>query len=235
MRKYKAEKYIELVENIDDSILQSHMKAEIDVISKVKDSKNKTFIDLGAGHGRILPDLVRIARNVISVDINPDMLKELKRRTRMHMNASVIKGDIQELSKLLKKADIQNPVLLLIQNTLGTIEGDYKKVIAEIKTVAKKYKGEIIISLFRQESLKTWGIKMYSKIKKMVGEPDLQKIDFKRGIFISKTGYESKWWNLAEIKRIKNYFGGKLINEIKTPYFYIIHIGPAQGKNLKLG
>jgi len=72
--------------------------------------------------------------------------------------------------------------------------------------------------------LKTWGIKMYSKIKKMVGEPDLQKIDFKRGIFISKTGYESKWWNSAEIKGIKNYFGGKLINEIKTPYFYIIHI-----------
>ncbi len=224
MRKYTAEKYIGLVENIDDSILQSHMKAEIDVISKVKDSKNKTFIDLGAGHGRILPDLVRIARNVISIDINPDMLKELERRTRMHVNASVIKGDIQELSKLLKKADVQNPVLLLIQNTLGTIEGDYKKVIAEIKTVAKKYKGEIIISLFRQESLKNWGIKMYSKIKEMVGEPDLQKIDFKRGIFISKTGYESKWCNSAEIKGIKKYFGGKLINEIKTPYFCIIHI-----------
>ena len=224
MRKYTTEKYIKLVENIDDSILQSHMKAEVCVISKVKDSKKKTFIDLGAGYGRILQDLVKIARNVISIDINLDMLKELKRRTKKYKNAKVIEGDIQELQKLLEKADVKNPVLLLTQNTLGTIEGDYKKVLSEMKAVAQKYKGEIIISLFRQESLKDWGIKMYSKIQEMVGNPDLQKIDFKKGIFISKTGYEAKWWNLTEIEEIKNYFGGEIVNEILTPYFSIIHI-----------
>lgn len=224
MRKYTAEKYIKLVENIDDPILQYLMKAEIDIISKVKDSKNKTFIDLGAGHGRILPDLVRIARNVISIELNPDMLGELKKRTEMYENASIIEGDIQELSKLLERADVQSPVLLLIQNTLGTIEGDYKKVLSEMKSVAQKYKGEIIISLFRQESLKDWGIKMYSKIQEMVGEPDLEKTDFEKGIFVSKTGYTSKWWNSAEIEEIKNYFGGKMVNKIQTPYFSIIHI-----------
>ena len=90
MRKYTAEKYIELVEDIDDDVLQSHMKTEIEVISKVEDSKNKTFIDLGAGHGRILSDLAKIARNVISIELNPDMLKELKKRTEMYKNASVI-------------------------------------------------------------------------------------------------------------------------------------------------
>jgi len=224
MRKYTAEKYIELVENIDDDILQSHMKAEIDVISKIKDSKNKTFIDLGAGHGRILPDLAKIARNVISIDINPDMLRELKKRTEMYDDASVIEGNIQELSKLLERADVQRPVLLITQNTLGTIEGDYKKVLSEMKAVAQKYNGEIIISLFRQESLKDWGIKMYSKITEMIGEPDLEKMDFEKGLFVSKTGYTSKWWNSAEIEEIKNYFGGKTINEILTPHFYIMHI-----------
>ena len=224
MRKYTAEKYIELVENIDDSILQSHMKTEIDVISKIKDSKNKTFIDLGAGHGRILPDLVKIARNVISIDINPNMLRELKKRSEMYENASVIKGDIQNLSGLLKNADVKNPVLLLTQNTLGTIEGDYKKVLSEMKTVAEKYKGEIIISLFRQETLKNWGIELYSKIIEMIGEPDLEKTDFEKGLFVSKTGYTSKWWNSAEIEEIKDYFGGEVINEVKTPHFYIIHI-----------
>ena len=65
MRKYTAEKYINLVENTDDDILQSYMKAEIDVLSKVKDSKKKTFIDLGAGYGRVLRELAKIARNVI--------------------------------------------------------------------------------------------------------------------------------------------------------------------------
>jgi SAM-dependent methyltransferase len=224
VRKYIAEKYIELVENIDDSILQSHMRAEIDVISKVGDSKNKTFVDLGAGYGRVLPDLVKIGRNVISIEINPDMIGELRKRTKMYKNAIVIEGDIQELSELLEKADVKNPVLLLLQNTLGTIEGDYKKVLSEMKSVAKKYKGEVIISLFHQESLKDWGVKLYTKIQEMIGRPDLQKTDFKRGIFVSKTGYKSKWWNSAEREEIKNYFGGEIINEISTPHFSIIHI-----------
>jgi len=224
MRKYTAEQYIKLVENIDDSILQSHMKAEIEVISQVKDSKTKTFIDLGAGHGRILPDLVRIVRNVISIELNPDMLVELKRRTEIYNNASVVEGNMQELSKLLAKSDVQNPVLLIIQNTLGTIEGDYKKVLSEMKAVAQKYKGEIIISLFRQETLKEWGIKLYTKIKDMVGEPDLEKTDLEKGLFVSKTGYASKWWTSAEIKEIKDFFGGKIMKEVLTPNFAIIHI-----------
>lgn len=224
MRKYTAEKYIKLVENINDAILQSQMKAEIDVISKVKDSKNKTFIDLGTGHGRILPDLAKIARNVISIEINPGMLVELRKRTKMYKKAVVIEGDIQELSKLLRKLDVKNPVLMLTQNTLGTIEGDYKKVLSEMKIVAKKYRGEIIISLLRQESLKSWGMKLYQEIKEMVGEPDLLKTNFNKGLFVSKTGYESKWWSLAEIKGIKNYFGGEIVNEISTPHFITVHI-----------
>jgi len=224
MRQYTAEKYIRLVENIDDSILQAHMKAEIDVISKVKDSKNKTFIDLGAGYGRVLSDLAKIGRNIISIEINPDMIRELKQRTKIYKDAVVIEGDIQDLSKLLEKEGIKNPVLLLIQNTLGTIEGDYKKVLSKMKAVTKKYKSEIIISLFRQESLKDWGIKMYSKIQEMVGEPDLEKTDFEKGLFASKTGYTAKWWTLAEIKEIKDFFGGKVVKEVLTTNFAIIHI-----------
>jgi ubiquinone/menaquinone biosynthesis C-methylase UbiE len=223
MRKYTAEKYINLVENTDDDILQSYMKAEIDVLSKVKDSKKKTFIDLGAGYGRVLRELAKIARNVILIEINPNMLEELRKRTKMY-NASVIESDIQQLPKLLKSTDVKNPVLLLLQNTLGTIEGDYKKVLLGMKEVVQKQKGEIIISLFRQESLRNWGIKMYSKIREMVGEPDLQKTDFREGVFRSKTGYEAKWWSLKEIEKIKNYFGGVVVNEILTPHFVIIHI-----------
>ncbi len=224
MRKYTAEQYIKLVENIDDPILQSYMKAEIEVISQIEDSKTKTFIDLGAGHGRIIPNLVKIARNVISIDFNPSMLVELKRRTKMYENASVIEGDIQEFSRLLENADVQNPVLLIIQNTLGTIEGDHKKVLSEMKVVAKRYEGEVIISLFRQEALKDWGIKLYATIKEMVGEPDLEKTDLEKGLFVSKTGYTSKWWTPAEIKEIKDFFGGKKMKEILTPNFAIIHI-----------
>ena len=224
MRQYTAEKYIELVENIDDETLQAHMRSETEVISKVENSKNKTFIDLGAGHGRIFPHLVKIARNVISIELNLDMLAELKRRSLGYKNAIVIKGDIQNLSDLLTKTNIKNPVLLLLQNTLGTIEGDYKKVLSEMKSVAEKYQGEIIISLFRQESLRNWGLKLYSKVKGIVGDPDLQKTDFNKGIFVSKTGYMAKWWNSDEIKQIKDFFGGKIANEVFTPKFCVIRI-----------
>jgi len=93
-----------------------------------------------------------------------------------------------------------------------------------MKTVAKKHRGEIIISLLRQESLKNWGMKLYQEIKEMVGEPDLLKTNFNKGLFVSKTGYESKWWSLAEIKGIKNYFSGEMVNEISTPHFITIHI-----------
>ncbi|MCH8741555.1 methyltransferase domain-containing protein [Patescibacteria group bacterium] len=224
MRKYTSEKYIELVEKIDDPVFQSWQRAEMDVIGKVKDSKNKTFIDLGAGYGRVLPDLVKIARNVISIDINPDMIAELERRTKMYKNATAIGGDIQGLSKLLEKGDVKNPVLLIIQNTLGTIEGDYKKVLSETKSVAEKYQGEVIISILRQEVLKDYGMRFYTAIQEMTGEPDLENIDFERGIFRSKTGYQSKWWTSDEIEEIKSYFGGKVVNEFLTPHFAIIHI-----------
>jgi hypothetical protein len=167
---------------------------------------------------------VKVARNVISIEFNPDMLKELKKRTEMYDNASMIEGDIQEFSRLLEKADVRNPVLLLVQNTLGTIEGDYKKVLSEMKAVAKRYKGEVIISLFRQETLKEWGTKLYSTIKEMVGEPDLAKTDFEKGLFVSETGYTSKWWNSQEIKEIKDFFGGNVVKEVLTPNFAIIHI-----------
>jgi len=65
---------------------------------------------------------------------------------------------------------------------------------------------------------------MYSKIQGMVGKPDLLKTNFKKGIFISKTGYEAKWWNSTEIEGIKNYFDGEVVNKIQTPHFSIIHI-----------
>ena len=174
MRKYTTEKYIKLVENTNDNILQSYMHAEIDVISKVKNSKDKTFVDLGAGYGRVLPILVKIARNVISIEINPNMIIELRKRTEKYKNAIAIEGDIQKLSSFLEDKDIKNPVLLLLQNTLGGIEGDYKKVLSEVKSTAKKYDGEVIISLFRKESLKDWGVReLYTKLREMTGEPDL--------------------------------------------------------------
>ena len=224
MRQYTPEKYIRTVENIDDSIVQNYMQVEMDLIRNIKGSKDKTFIDLGAGYGRVLHLLAQIARNVIAIEINPAMLSELRKRARKHRNVKVIKGDMLKLYKLLEKEDVKNPVLLILQNTLGTIEGDYRKVLNQMKLVAKRYNGEVVISMLKSESLRSWGLKMYSKLKAMVGEVDLEKTDPINGFFVSKTGYASRWWSSDDIKQIKDFFGGNVTKEILTPNFCILEI-----------
>jgi len=225
MRKYRDKEYIELVEKTTDSILQKRMQAENEEILRVENPQDKTFIDLGAGHGRVLPTLARVARNVISIELNPDMLPELRRRNEQYDNAEVVVGDITQLSEILEGKDIRKPVLLLLQNTLGTIEGNWKKVLSEMKKVAQENHGEIIISFFRSEALSSWGVsKLYPSVSKMVGEPDLERTDFKNGIFVSKTGYSSKWRSKEEIEEIKQFFQGQLVNETWTREFCILHI-----------
>lgn len=226
MRHYNYKDYISLVENIDDEIFQEYIRIENKLIKNIKNSKDKTFIDLGAGYGRLTPIFEKIARNIISIEINPEMLLELKRRNSILNNAKTIEGDVSELSFLLKNQDVKKPVLLMVQNTIGVIEGGRdKKVLDGMKKIAKQNNGEIIISFCRAEALRTWGIKFYNSIKKMSGKPDMDKTNFSTGIFVSKTGYISKWRNKKEIEEIKKFFGGKILHEVWTDNFCILHIG----------
>jgi hypothetical protein len=125
---------------------------------------------------------------------------------------------------LLKDLKVRNPVVLSLQNTLGTPTGDPLKIISEMVKIAQN-KGEFIISLFIQEGLKDYGIPIYSSISGLTGEPDLEKTDFAEGIFISKTGYQSHWWKPEERAKIIKITEGSLIAEIKGKYFCILHIG----------
>lgn len=225
MREYTDEQYVRLVENIIDEILQSMMEKEIEIIKGVKNSKQKTFIDLGAGCGRLTPILGEISKNFISIEINPNMLLELNKRSFKFKNSKVIFGSLENLFGILQKESVQNPVLLLVQNSLGTIEGDWKKVLEEIRKIFENCKGEIIISFFRTGSLEDWGIKLYYKVSEMTGEPDLEKTDFEKGLFVSKTGYVSKWRSDEEIEEIKKFFEGKILKEIWTKDYCILHMG----------
>jgi 16S rRNA A1518/A1519 N6-dimethyltransferase RsmA/KsgA/DIM1 with predicted DNA glycosylase/AP lyase activity len=175
---WNSDKYIKLVEKTSDSILRDYMSAELSVIDKIENPKEKTFIDVGAGYGRVISHLSEIGRKVIAVEIDKNLLPELKKRASQHSNVSVIEGDVQNLSQLLKSFDIQKPVLVCLQNTLGTLIGDPFKIISEIIKVAKDNEGEIIISLFIQEGLKDFGIPMYSKLSELVGKLDLKKNGF---------------------------------------------------------
>lgn len=64
--EWNTRKYIDLVENGTDEGLQQFQKAEIYYLtSKVDSPQDKTFVDVGAGYGRILPQLTRVAIKTI--------------------------------------------------------------------------------------------------------------------------------------------------------------------------
>jgi SAM-dependent methyltransferase len=200
------------------------MGAETDILNQVQCPKEKTFVDLGAGHGRILPQAADLAKQVISIELNPDMLPELRRRSREHDNAEIVVGDVTKLTSLLSDEDIDNPVLLLLQNTLGTVEGDEDELLDEMNSFSRG-RGEIIISLFQAEALPTWGVnELYPSVQDMVGRPDVEASSFKEGIFRSTTGYESKWWFEDEIQQIINGFDGAVKHEQWEDHFYVGHL-----------
>lgn len=225
MRNYTYGKYSELVENSKLPELQAFMKDEFNLLSKVKDSKAKTFIDLGAGYGRVIPFLCEVSKNVVAIEINPEMMKELARRVNDNINSVAFEGNILATENLLEGREISNPVMCLLQNTLGTLESaHYKEVIAVMKKIAIKYDGEVVLSLFCQEGLRKFGMQLYSSTAEMTGEPDVQKTNFENGLMITKTGYTSKWWTPEEREEIKRFFGGKIVNEVLTENYNIFDI-----------
>lgn len=226
MRNFKADQYLELMGNTEDPVIKKNMSAELSVISKVENPKSKTFIDMGAGYGRVTSFLSEKGKNVIAIEINAGMLVGLHEFAKTHDNVIVVNDDFNHLSKVVEAQEVSHPVLLLLQNTFGTIEGGkHDNVLKEMKAVASKHNGEIIISLFRQEAMSSWGSIFYNNLKEMVGEINPNKTDFNNGIFTSKTGYVSKWNNTGQIRQMISYFNGNILNEIWCDEYCIIHIG----------
>jgi SAM-dependent methyltransferase len=224
MRDYTAEKYKELVEEIDDEKLQAYMQAEQEFIAATPNAKQKTFVDLGAGHGRVEPVLSSVAGNVVAIEINPDMFRGLQANAAALPNVEAVQGDILELPKLLSERQVVNPVFLILQNSLGTIEGDYREVLRAVSDQAKERQGEFILSFLRQQALKGWGEQMYGKLEDMVGKVDEEATDFEAGEFRTNTGYTSKWWRDSDIIEVLNIVDGTVAAESQTDYFRLLRI-----------
>ena len=184
--QWNSDKYIKFVEQTRNPILRDFMNTELNVIDKIRNTKEKTFIDVGAGYGRVTAHLSKIGKKVIAVEMDKDLLPELKQRAKQYINVSVVEGDAKNLSNLLRNFNIEKPVLVCLQNTLGTPVGSPFKILSEMVKIAKDYKGELIISLFTQEGLRDYGIPMYSEISQLTGEPDLEKTDLGKGFFSAK-------------------------------------------------
>lgn len=220
---YTAEKYTRLVENSRNDLLRSYMEAESLFVSRIESPGSKTFIDLGAGHGRATKLLAEISRNLISVEINPDMLVELRNRSSRFENSKVIEGDVRNIASILSGQDMSSPVFLLLQNTLPLIDG-WAAFLSELRKTVQSLGGEVVLSLFRQGALESGGVEMYDSLREMVGTPLPEKCDFDAGLMVTDTGYTSKWWTDDEIRSVLDILGGRIADELKDDAFQIFRL-----------
>lgn len=137
-------------------------------------------------------------------------------------NVRVISGNANGLTNLVGK--VESPVILSLQNSLGTWIGDWRKAVGGMCKIAEEGLGEVVISVLCQEGLEKYGVDMYMSVSELVGEPDLEATDLEAGVFRSKTGYRSQWWTREQREKIKEILGGKVIEEVEYPTFNIFHI-----------
>lgn len=202
MRNYNFNTYISLVENIQLPEFNNYIKNEINFINSIDESKNKTFIEFGAGYGRIFPYIESQIKDYIGVEINPEMFSELEKRALNSEKMASIHQDILNINNVHFPIKNSKCVVLLLQNTLGTIEGNLNLFLDELKIFSHKNKVELVISVLKAESMKSLGLDFYKKIENICGEIDVQKSDINNGVFVSQTGYESKWWKKKDIIKI---------------------------------
>lgn len=187
---------------MNDVGFQNYMQKELEFIGRIPNAKNRTLIDLGAGYGRVENELSRLAREVIAIELLDDMYHELESRARALPNVTAVHANITNLEQSLEDFMFNEPVFLVLQNTLGVIEGDIQKFLSKLKAFAKANNGEIVLSLFRQEDFESWGSGVYTKAQKMIGSVDLSKSDVKKGLIRTETGYTSKWWTQEDVDKL---------------------------------
>lgn len=222
-RNFNAQDYISLVENSSLHVLNNFMKDEIELIMRVPCIKEKTFYDLGAGHGRLIPMVAPVFKNYVGVEINLLMFNELNKRCMNFQNTQVFNTDISKLHNLNFKTG--NNLFVLAQNTIGTIEGEHLKVLESLKNTISKIKGEVIISFFKAEAMNTFGKnELFPELNKMIGDIDIENSNLKKGELITKTGYTSKWWLDDEIKELLSFLDMKLLDKIETSHYSINYL-----------
>ncbi|MEX0616702.1 MAG: rRNA adenine N-6-methyltransferase family protein [Candidatus Woykebacteria bacterium] len=226
MKKFNwsPDNYRKYVEATNFPMLRQYGEQEIEFVKEVENPKSKTFIDVGAGYGRVLATLSDLARNVVAVEIDDSMFKDLEEKVTEIPNLQIIRGDANKLSELLSGYELINPVLLCLQNSIGPWIGDWKVGLEQMRKVAEASKGEIILSSFKQEAFSEFAIDMYTSAAKLVGEPDIDKCDSEKGVYVSKTGYTSKWFTKGERQEMKQILGGTLVREVSDKPFFIFHI-----------
>lgn len=223
MRDFDPYKYIELIENTEIEAVRKYMSDEIDFFLLTENLNHRCIIDLGAGYGRLVDYIASNVKNGLFVEINEKMFTELSKRVEKHNNSKAVLADITNHTSFYP-ASLSSPLFLLLQNSLGTIEGSWVKVLEEINSSCEKYEGDLIISFLRSNLMTSVGVEVFVSLSNMVGNIDYQKSDLENGYLVTDTGYTAKWWSDDETVEIISLLGGRVVRSFITDLYMIHHI-----------
>lgn len=205
MRNYRPNLYKRLVEESKNLFLSGYITAEKSFIQNCsKYCGIEKVVDLGAGYGRLLNLCIEIYPEYIGIELNKEMFLGLQETYVDNERTTLINSDITKLSNSLEMNGISksNSLYLMAQNTLGTIEGDFQKMLQDLSLVLNEENTYLVLSVFKRDGLISKGIEMFNSMEEMVGKRVSTEIDIENGLFVSNTGYSAKWWNAEELGSI---------------------------------
>lgn len=193
---------------------------------KTSVSANQDVIYIWAWNGRLIPELADICHHCYAIEINPSMYTGLEEIANQYDNVTPIHWDAMQLQDIVTTYEIQNPVLLIAQNTLGTIEWNREELLNEMRIYATKCGAQIILSFLDCSSLKGRGIELYTASKEMVWEIDHRRSNLDWWLFVSQSWYVSKRRTKQEIKNIVDTYlhWGKIVRNYSTDRYNLVDI-----------
>jgi len=157
---------------------------------KLKLKGANRILEAGVGIGRLIPEIALIVKEFVGIDNSDLMLKKSQEVAKEFSNVKIIKGELENLSKLFPQKYFDFG--LCVWNTLGNVQ-DEVQVLREIAQVTKK---SIFVTVYHKGTLedrKNW--------YKTVGVK-ISKVDKKNEIFYSESGLKSKSYSLEDIEEI---------------------------------
>ena len=96
-----------------------------EIISKAKISKDDIILEIGPGIGTLTSKLLEIGAEVISVEVDLELIRPLKERFFMYNNFTIISSDIL-------KIDIYSEIVKILESKGKTLNDKKIKVVANI-------------------------------------------------------------------------------------------------------
>lgn len=225
MRNYTPQEYVQLVENSKVEWFRKYMEAEKEYLINLAQQWSKDFIELWAWYGRVIPTIHDFIDSYLGIELNKEMYRGLTRTTEKYPKSKALFWDITTLVKTLwhTLSSSTSYTLLLLQNTIWTIEGDLSSLENGVKEFFNLYWGNLILSVLKRKSLATLWVEFYSSIEPICGQIDFENSDFSKGIFKTKTWYTSQW-RLDQIEIFVANLNWKVLNTAEYKDFYIFNI-----------